>query len=483
MANPANVTLGQLQERQTEIRSRLEEIDRQAAGDMFSDTQAEEWNALNTELESNAKHVQELQARQARIEDLAKAGSVEQADAPERRGFKKSRVPDDPSDLVAYRNSAGNVNELMSAYQEGALRINERMTSLNYDVDLEATQERMEKLLKSSDDPQERALAQRVIATSTPTYERAFGKKLMGSNLTQEEERALGLTTTAGGYAVPVTLDPTLILTNAGYVNPIRQLARTETITGNTWYGVSTTGITAGYAAEFTEASDNSPTLVQPTANVEKAQAFIPFSIEIGQDWANFTAEMSRLFLDAKNNLENTKFLTGLGHTSSEPQGLIAVGGATAVVVTATTATIAVGDIYNLESALSPRNRANASIVGNRAFFQKVRQLDTAGGANLWTQLGNKTPSELLGYPVYEWSAYASTTTTSGSTVATMGDFSRFLIIDRVGMDVELIPHLFATANNRPYGARALYCYWRNTSQVMTPGLLANSAFVSLKVL
>jgi HK97 family phage major capsid protein len=301
--------------------------------------------------------------------------------------------------------------------------------------------------------------------------------------LSVEEERTMGLTTTAGGYAVPYTLDPTLILTSAGVLNPIRNLARVETITGNTWYGVSTTGISAGYAAEFTETSDNSPTLVQPSANVEKAQAFIPFSIEIGEDWQSFTSEMSRLFADAKDTLENTKFLTGLGHASSEPQGLIAVGGATAVISTATTATLAVADIYALEAALQPRSRARASIVGNKAVFQKVRQFDTAGGASMWTQLQFGYPADLIGYPVYEWSAYSSATTTSGSTVATIGDFSRFLIIDRVGMNVELIPTLFATANNRPYGARGLYCYWRNTSAVLTPGLLANSAFVSLKVL
>jgi predicted phage gp36 major capsid-like protein len=28
-------------------------------------------------------------------------------------------------------------------------------------------------------------------------------------------------------------------------------------------------------------------------------------------------------------------------------------------------------------------------------------------------------------------------------------------------MTVELVPHLFATGNNRPSGQRGLYCYWR----------------------
>jgi hypothetical protein len=50
-------------------------------------------------------------------------------------------------------------------------------------------------------------------------------------------------------------------------------------------------------------------------------------------------------------------------------------------------------------------------------------------------------------------------------------------------MDVELIPHLFATANNRPSGQRGLYAYWRNTTAIKNPSLGANSAFYSLKVL
>ena len=59
----------------------------------------------------------------------------------------------------------------------------------------------------------------------------------------------------------------------------------------------------------------------------------------------------------------------------------------------------------------------------------------------------------------------------------TIGDFSHFLIVDRVGLNVEVIPHLFHTANNRPSGQRSLYAYWRNTSDV-----LAWQAFRTLKV-
>ena len=91
-----------------------------------------------------------------------------------------------------------------------------------------------------------------------------------------------------------------------------------------------------------------------------------------------------------------------------------------------------------------------------------------SGGANLWVQLGNGQPSRLLGYGDFEWSDYSSAITTGGSSVLTFGDFNEFSIIDRVGMNVEVVPHVFATANNRPSGNRGLYAYWRTTSDVRT---------------
>lgn len=480
----ANLT--DLQTRQTEIRSRLAEIDKEADGERFTADQSAEWNNLNEELEGNREHIEELEARQKRVEELTIAGSVE----PEpmrsyNRAATKKIVPDDLSDITAYRQHAGNIDELHDGYREGALRLVERMVPVGNKVDREGTQERLDTLLRTVDSPSDRALAQRIIKTSSPLYERAWAKYIQHGRdgLSPDESRALSLTSSAGGYAVPYTLDPTVILVSTGYKNPVRDLARNITITGNNWIGITSTGVTASYGAEVTETSDNAPTLVQPSANVEKAQAFIPMSIEITQDWGAVQAEMGALFADAKNVLENTQFLTGLGHSSNAPQGLIAVGGATAVVSTATSATFAVADLYSLEAALNVRFRDNATIVGNNAAFQKIRQFDTAGGANLWTQLSYNEPATLLGYPVREWSAFSSALTTSGSTILTFGDFSKFLIIDRVGMDVELIPHLFATANNRPSGQRGLYAYWRNTSYVATPGLQANSGFVSLKLL
>ena len=469
-------TIEEFEARQTEIRSRVAELDTEYAGQPLSGDARTEWNALNEELDSNAEIIDELRSRTARVAALAGTSNAEREEEPVKRGRNGgSRLPDDIHDMSGYRSRATSPEDERSLMRQGA-RVHLETASFPHERAKRAEQqEHIDKLLEGDSGE----LAERILVTGSETYKRAFGKKLMGRPLTGEEnaslERAASLTTTAGGFAVPYTLDPTVILTSSGVVNPLRAIARIETITGNEWRGVSSTGITAAYSDEAVEASDNTPTLAQPTANVEKAQAFVPFSIEIGEDWGSFQSEMARLFQDAKDVLESDKFLTGLGHTSHGPEGLLV--GATAIVSTAATATFAVADVYALEEALGPRWQARASILASKRQFNKVRQFDTAGGANLWVQLGDGTPSRLLDYPSYQYSNM-SAVGTSGASIMTIGDFNEFLIIDRVGMSVELVPHMFATGNNFPNGQRGLYAYWRNTSKVLT-----QFAFKTLKIL
>ncbi|WP_202915137.1 MULTISPECIES: hypothetical protein [unclassified Mycolicibacterium] len=40
------------------------------------------------------------------------------------------------------------------------------------------------------------------------------------------EQRAMGLSDAAGGYMVPLTLDPAIMLTSNGSTNPLRQISR-----------------------------------------------------------------------------------------------------------------------------------------------------------------------------------------------------------------------------------------------------------------
>ncbi len=463
-------SVSQLNDRNDEIRSELKDLEAEFAGESFDETARSKWNDLNSELDGNEKLIEELEARRSRIDALAGSEKNVEREGAHFNTRAASSVPDDPTDLAGYSSRSNTIDGLNRAYTDGAMKIvDTQYRTAIQGVSKEEAQDDAERLLRQVGD---REVALRFIATSSPKYKEEFATYIRtgGRVAGPEMERTASLTTTAGGYAVPVELDTTLLLTNAGVVNPIREIARVRQTNVNTVDFINTAGSTAMYMNEATEAGDSAPVLAQPVVNIEKAFAFVPMSIEISEDWAGIQQDMAMCFADAKNQLESEKFL-GVLNTSSISTS------------TATTAVFAVADLFSLEAALSPRYRPNATIVGNRATFQKVRQF-ASNGVNIWVQLpGNSVQPELIGYPVKEWSNYTSTPTTSGSTILTIGDFSYFAIVDRAGMNVEFIPHLFGASSRYPTGQRGLYCWWRNSSQVLSPTLSANSAFQSLKVL
>ena len=321
------------------------------------------------------------------------------------------------------------------------------------------------------------AVARHIIATGRPEYRSAFGKLLSGhpETLTPEESRATqevraaSLTGAQGGFAVPYVIDTTIIDTNAGSVNPMRQIATVKKITTGKWTGVSSAGVTASWDAEFVEVSDDAPTLAAPTITAEKAQAFVPASIEAFEDWAGMEQDIRNMFQTAKDNLEAVAHITGSG--SGQPQGIVtALDGGASEVAPTVAETFAAVDLFKLESALPARHRTNASFVAAKAIYQTVRGFDTNGGAALWERIGAAQPNQLLGYNVYEASAMDGVfdpAATADNFLAILGDFRNYYIVDRVGLSVELIPHLFATANNRPNGSRGLYAYWRTGAGVV----------------
>jgi HK97 family phage major capsid protein len=100
--------------------------------------------------------------------------------------------------------------------------------------------------------------------------------------------------------------------------------------------------------------------------------------------------------------------------------------------------------------------------LANNLTYSLIRQFDTAGGAGLWTTLGPGRPNELLGRGVFESEAMDGVISGGATNLMLLfGDFNNYVIADRIGMTVELIPHLFATGSNRPSGSRGIYAYYR----------------------
>jgi HK97 family phage major capsid protein len=473
----------------TELRGRIQEIDTEFAGEALPDEIRTEWDDKNVEIEAKVELIDELKARTQRVEALAGDPESRERGASFHTARPGVVTGEDIYDLSTVRSHFSNPDEARREIRDRAMRAVETATfpilqqKRDLKVNHEDCQARVQHVIERTQEQTPGEVGRLILTTGSPTYRRAFGKKAVGQSLTGEEQRALSLGATTGGQAVPFTLDPTIIPTSNSVVNPARALARVETISGsNTWNGVSSGAITAGYAAEAAAATDNTPTMAAPTATVNKAHAFVPFSIEVGQDWGALEAEMGKLFQDSKDDLEGAQFVTGVG-TTVFPQGFVT--GTTATVAAATSLSVTAANIYALEAALPPRFRPNESFVANRGIYNVVRGIDTAGGAALWLYMSQglvtqsptpgNTGATLLGRGAWEASGMQATVV-NATKIMVVGDFNYFLIVDRVGMTVELIPFLFGAAQgNLPTGQRGLYAYWRNTSKV-----LSASAFVAL---
>ena len=91
-------------------------------------------------------------------------------------------------------------------------------------------------------------------------------------------------TGTGGTYWLPLVLDPTVILTNAGAASPWRKYCRVVQTTSSTWNGVASTGVTVAWLAEGAISSDLTPTIVQIQIPVFKQAAWVTASFEVTED-------------------------------------------------------------------------------------------------------------------------------------------------------------------------------------------------------
>ncbi|MEO3875538.1 phage major capsid protein [Nonomuraea sp. B12E4] len=258
-------------------------------------------------------------------------------------------------------------------------------------------------------------------------------------------------------------MDPTIILTAQGSLNPFRGLARSVTITTDEWKGVSSAGVTWSYDAEASAVSDDSPTLAQPTVPINTARGFIPYSIEVGMDYPGFAEEMSRLLAEGYDELQAQSFATGTG--SGQPRGIITALDANTNVEVVVTTDGAFGgaDINKVWGALPDRWKQNATWVMNHDVGNEIASFGNGNNLSFVTVDLTGVIETIRMRPI----AFASyfpdfTGTTGASNILVVGDFRNYLIADRAGMSVELVPHLFDVTNNRPTGQRGWFAWARH---------------------
>lgn len=399
--------------------------------------------------DSYAAELAAIEAREAEVERLAANPVHIERTAP----------------AVIVRNDPFDLSELRYDAPAGEVRSKALTAIEKADGITDADRESVEKIVRTVGNGRE--MAERVILTGSPAYRSGFLKvsggrpELVDDTERQALSRAASLTGNAGGYAVPYVLDLTMIDTGSHTTNPFRQIARVVPSAANVWHGVSSAGVTASWDSEGAEVSDDAPTLAAPAITCYKGQAFVPFSVEIEGDWANIEADLRKMLMQAKDDLEGAAFATG-----STPIGITtALDGTSSELAPATAETFAIADVYAVESALPARYRRNAKWVANKTWYNKVRQFDTAGGAGLWERIGAAQPAQLLGYDAFESSDMDSVLPDAAATADNfgmiLGDWSNYVIVDRVGMSIELVPHLLHTSNNLPNGKRGFLAWWR----------------------
>lgn len=459
------MTLEQVIARALELDEEIREL---TALDELDEDQEARFDALDTEALELAEKRAKIEKREAtakRVAQLARDPErVEEVDPPQL--MKRTADPYEPTPSV-------NRGEL----RDKALKAIEETRGYEMEDDVK---HHISGLVERKDDARG-TIANRVLATGSDTYKDAWLKKVTGrGDLMSNEERAafvraMSLTDGSGGFAVPFPIDPTLNLLGDGSSNPFRQISRVETITTDSWQGLASSEMTASWDAEAVEVSDDTTTFTQPAVTPHKASAFVPASIEIVGDYPSLVNDLAVLFVDAKDRLEATAMATGSG--SAQPFGIVtAIDGTGNDISTVTTDVFAVADVYTAHETLGPRYRDRATWVANVAIINDIRQFGTADSHAFSVHLSDDAPLRILGRPIAESSAMDGVVTAlAENNILVLGDFSNYLIADRVGFSIEYIPHLFSTTTNLPSGQRGWYAYWRVGADSIN-----NDAFVLL---
>ena len=469
-----------------DAKARREALNAEAEGRPFTEEQRSEWMEINETITAAEQILAELRMRDAALVEAASnpKKSVTYA-VPNVRNSSQSRVPENVYDLSEYRSRAGGSEEtLTQAYRDGAIRSVEMELPGHPRANVDEFRHGLVRFL-DHEDTEDKQVARMILGTGSPAYRRAFNKYLRGVPLSAEEQRAAALavtgTTTTGGYMVPYVFDPTFINIGAHTsINPYRAVCRVVTLaSGNNWKAVTSSAVTAAYNTEAAAETEQGPTIGQPSWTVQRASAFATVSIETLEDRPDIGDELGVLFQEAKDNLEENQFSVGVG-TTVYPQG-VALDGAFTAVTTAVNDTTAITDTTLIETALPLRHRMNAVWFMSRSTQRQLEALDTTGyyfkQPGQGFAMGSPQPvnspigrngTTLLGYPIYEAPSIPSTLTTNAAILAVLFNPNFYVIVDRVGMSVEVIPQMLNGATpSFPTGQRGIFAMWRNTARVV----------------
>jgi HK97 family phage major capsid protein len=313
--------------------------------------------------------------------------------------------------------------------------------------------------------------AELLMATSSPDYMSAFrswmasgGAPIYSAREAEAVRASMSLTSANGGYVLPFLLDPTLIHTGSIGKNPLRSVSRVVTGTQNVWNGVTSSNVTTYWKGEGSAFTDGSPTTGGVAITAAALTAYVTGSYEIFQD-SNLLSQLPGLIGEGFDDAEGAAFVAGSGSTA--PLGIVtAISATVGSTVTATTrgsfTSASTADTFALLNAVPSRYEDSATWLGNKATFNTIRQ-QVAGTSGV-PVVDMMEKGALLGSP---WVSASSVTsaTTSGNVLIVLGDFSQFVIYDRLGTQLEFMPNV-VNSSGLPTGQRGLVAHKRVGSGV-----------------
>jgi HK97 family phage major capsid protein len=261
---------------------------------------------------------------------------------------------------------------------------------------------------------------------------------------------------------VEVAAAPTILLSSAGAISPLRSVCRIEQITTDVWHGVSSAGITTEWLAEATEAAEAAPSFAQPTITPAKGAAHVTASMEVAAD-SGIAAQLGYLFADARNTQEATALTLGTG--SGQPHGVVdALLDASKTVASASADTFASADVYKLLESVPARWRPNMVVIAGLPLIHAMAKMETTAGARLFPEIAD---GKLLGRRLIEVTGMDEVINAGQENyVVAAFDPRSYVIVDRLGSTV-VFDNLVRGANRRPTGEVSWTLFYRTGADLV----------------
>lgn len=311
------------------------------------------------------------------------------------------------------------------------------------------------------------------IAVQAKDYPAAFeaylrkGRDAMGA---QDRKTLSEGVDSAGGFLVPADMQGS-ILKKVATVAAIRSRARVISTSRDLvkWPKVVYTAddkYTSGVRLTWTGETPASATVHRATEPVfgeeqipvNTAMASMPLTNDLLEDAAfDVLGQVSDLMGEAFALGEDDVFINGSG--AGRPQGILSHPNASVIyttaggmyVKTASAAALTGDGLIELETRLPAQYESNAVFLMNKATKGAIRKLKDASNQYLYPPylaggpLAGVAPEQLMGYPIVKDEFMPDIAANAFPVI--FGDLSGYLVVDRVGLSVQVLRELYAETN------------------------------------